>query len=239
LLAVGVLWGARTHPGLLLWAVLVFVGYTVLPLSLPSNPLWNIRTQLVPTSFVVLIAAGSAPAWMAMWRRHRRTGIAVGASLLAALAAFIVIDSKSFVTEIREQQLEWAFLDRTVSQLPRTGTLLTAVETSGRNLDAFPQFLFRRDDKSYRMVDVRRAARGEEPWPSPADDLLFYQGMYCYFAFPDEASPDPMTDVCASVHRRYAAEALAVEELDSEGYSPLIYAPGPFRIGFFRLRERS
>jgi hypothetical protein len=235
LLIVGSLWGLWRTPGLVMWVVLVFVSYTFLCLSLFDNAAYNLRSQVLPMSFLVLIAAGTASLWTALWGRHRRPALAIGTGLLALLGIAVVVESHGFVTELRDQQLEWAFLERTVPKLAERATLLTAAQIGGRNLDAFPQFLLQRDGKSFRMVDVRQAAAGEESWPPPGEDLLFYQGMFCYFAFPDEPSPVPMTPVCRAVHERYVTEPLFVTDLNTTGYSPLVYAPGPYRIGFFRL----
>jgi hypothetical protein len=66
--------------------------------------------------------------------------------------------------------------------------------------------------------------------------------MYCYFAFPDEPSPDPMTPFCRAVHEHYATEPLFVEDLRTEGYSSMRYAQGGrgvYRIGFYRLKPRT
>jgi hypothetical protein len=143
-----------------------------------------------------------------------------------------------FVGELKDQQLEWAFLERHVAELPSRGTLLTAVETGGHNLDAFPEFLLRESGRRYALVDIRRAAEGSVPWPTATGDLIFYQGMFCYFAIGDEPDPDPMTPACRAVHQRYAVEPLRVEDLHTEGYSALRYAQGGrgvYRIGFYRL----
>ena len=125
---------------------------------------------------------------------------------------------------------------------PAQGTLLTAADAGGRDLDAFPEFLLTRSGRRYALVDVRRAAEGAVPWPEPGSDLLFYQGMFCYFAFDDEPAPEPMTQPCRAVHQRYAAEPLLVEDLHTEGYSALRYAQsgrGVYRIGFYRLAPRT
>jgi hypothetical protein len=125
-----------------------------------------------------------------------------------------------------------------VPELPAQGTLITAVETGGYNLDAFPEFLLRQSGRRYALVDVRRAAEGAVPWPKPTGDLLFYQGMFCYFAVGDGPAPETMTAACRAVHERYAAEPVRVEDLHTEGYSALRYAQGGrgvYRIGFYRL----
>lgn len=239
LLVAGALWGSWRTPGLVAWSALVFVGYSFLSLSLFDNGPYNIRSQLLPMSFVVFIAAGSASLWMALWGRYRRPGLGIGACILVLFGVTMVIESRGFVTELRDQQLEWTFLERTVPKLPARGRLLAVAEVGGHSLAAFPEFLLQRDDKSFRLLDVRRAAEGKTPWPPAGEDLLFYQGMYCYFAFPDQPSPDPMTPACRAVRERYVAEPLFVTDLDTKGYSALIYAKGPYRIGFYRLRDRS
>lgn len=236
MLAVGSLWTLWRRPGLLAWVALVFFGYTVSSLALFDNPQYNLRAQLLPTSFTVLIAAGTATAWLDLFGR-RRVALAVGTALLATLAVSVTAASRGFVTELRDQQLEFAFLDRTVPQLPKRATLLTAAEVGGWRLNAFPEFLLQRDGKSFEQIDVRDTAHGSRPWPEPGRDLLYYQGMYCFFAFDDEPSPDPMTPVCRAVHDRYDLQPLFVETLDCKGYSWLRYARGPYQIGFFRLRK--
>ena len=241
LLLAGLAWGAWRTPGLLLWVAAVFFGYTLFSISLFDNPPYRLRSQLLPTSFVVLIAAGVASLWLALWGPRRRLGQASGACMLGGLATLIVLTSRGFVTELRDQQLEWAFLERTVPQLPEQATLLSAVQVGGRNLDAFPDFLLQRARKNYQMVDVRQAANGEVPWPASGENLLYYQGMFCYFAFDEDPPPDPITAPCRAVHERYVAEPLFVEELNTSGYSFLRYAgdgDGPFRIGFYRLKPR-
>jgi hypothetical protein len=238
LLAVGLAWGAWRKPGVHLWVILVFFGYTFFSLSLFDNPPYDVRSQLLPASFVVLIAAGAASVWMELWGSDRRRALALGACTLAGLGAAVVATSRGFVTELRDQQLEWAFLERTVPRLPERATLVSAVEIGGRNLDAFPAFLLTRAGKRYDKVDVRLAAAGDVAWPTPSKDLLYYQGMFCYVAFDDQPSPDPMTAPCQAVQERYVAEPLFVEDLETQGYSSLRYAGGgrgQFRIGFFRL----
>ncbi|MGH7789376.1 MAG: hypothetical protein ACRERC_21070 [Candidatus Binatia bacterium] len=237
LLAVGLAWGLWTTPGLILWLVAVFAAWVSLSLAMGTNAVFNLRTQLLPMTVVVLIAAGVAPLWMRLWRRQPWIGVATGLGLLAALAAGVVWGWRGFVVERRDQQLEWAFLERTVPRLPDRAVLLASIE-SGRHVDVFPQFLLRRDGKSYELVDVWRAADGAEPWPAPGADLLYYQGMFCYFAFPDEPSPDPMTRPCRAVHERYVLDPVFVEDLHTQGYSALRYAGDgtqPFRVGFYRL----
>jgi hypothetical protein len=235
LLVVGTLCALWHKPGLVVWVALVFVGHTFLTLSLFDNGPYNLRSQLLPTSLLMLVAAGVAPVWMSVWRRHHRLAVGLGSGALAVLGTVIVVQSHGFVTELRDQQLEWEFLARTIPQLPEQGTLLSVIEVGGRNLDAFPTFLLHREGKSYRTVDLRSALEGKIELPTPGSDLLFYRGMFCYFAFTDEPPPAPMSELCRAVHERYVAEPLFIENLDVKGYSPMIYAPGPFRIGFYRL----
>jgi hypothetical protein len=162
--------------------------------------------------------------------------------LLALSAVGVATGWRGFVAELKDQQLEWAFLERHVSELPAKGTLITAVEAGGHNLDAFPEFLLTRSGRRYALIDVRRASEGAVAWPEPTGEVIFYQGMFCYFAFGEEPAPDPMTPACRSVHERYAAEPLLVEDLRTEGYSALRYAhggQGVYRIGFYRLTPRT
>jgi hypothetical protein len=91
------------------------------------------------------------------------------------------------------------------------------------------------------MVDVRRAARGEVEWPAAdGGDLIFYQGMFCYFAFDEsEPAPDPITPACRAVLEHYELEPMMFADLDAPGYSAVVYSPGPYRIGFYRLKPRA
>jgi hypothetical protein len=241
MIVAGAAWSAMHRPGWLLWIVAVYVGFTVFALSIFDNPPWLFRAQNLPTSYLVLLGAGAVPLWTAAWRSRRRLGAIVGTALLVLSAVVVVARWRGFVGELKDQQLEWAFLERHVSHLPTQGTLITAVEAGGKNLDAFPEFLLTHSGRRYSLVDVRKAAKGTAAWPQPTGELLFYQGMFCYFAFEDEPSPDPMTPVCRAVHERYAAEPLIVEDLHTEGYSSLRYAQGGrgvYRIGFYRLTPR-
>jgi hypothetical protein len=241
MVVVGAAWAAVRRPGWLLWIAAVYVGFTVFALSIFDNPPWRLRVQNLPMSYLVLLAAGAVPVWTAAWRRHPQTGALVGIALLALSGIGVVAGWRGFVGELKDQQLEWAFLERHVAELPAQGTLITAIEAGGHNLDAFPDFLLTRSGRRYTLVDVRRAADGAEAWPETTGDLLFYQGMFCYFAFDDEPAPEPMTLPCRAVHEHYAAEPLLVEDLRTEGYSPLRYTQGGqgvYRIGFYRLTPR-
>lgn len=238
LLALGAVWSAVRAPGLLAWVALVHAGFTVFALSLFDNPPYNVRSQTLPNAFLVLIAAGCAPLWLAPWGRRRGAGLATGAAALAALAAGVVVATRDFVTELRDQQLEWEFLRRAVPQLPARATLLAAADMGGRNLNAFPEFLLRQAGKEMRLIEVRRAGADGAPWPAPDGELLFYQGMYCYFAFHDDPPPEPMAAPCLRVAEHYRLEPLLVDDLDTRGYSWLRYTNdgrGPFRVGFYRL----
>jgi hypothetical protein len=238
----GAAWWAIHRPGWLLWIVAVYVGFTVFALSIFDNPAWHLRAQNVPMSYLVLLGAGVVPLWTTAWRSRPQVGARVGTALLALGAVAVVAGWCGFVGELKDQQLEWAFLERHVREIPPEGTLLTAVEVGGHNLDSFPDFLLARSGRRYTLVDVRNAANGTVPWPEATGDLVFYQGMFCYFAFPDEPSPDPMTPFCRAVLERYAAEPLVVEDLHTEGYSALTYAHGGrgvYRIGFYRLTPRT
>jgi len=241
LLVVGLLVGLATQPGWTLWAVLVFTGFCFFSLSVFDNPTYNLRTQLLPVAFTVLIGAGVAPLWMRLWGQRRNQAARAGLALTVLLGIATVVQARSFITELRDQQLEYAFLDHSVEHLPERGRLLSAIEMGGRNLDAFPEFLLQREHKTFQLIDVRRAYAGDTDWPDAGGDLLFYQGMFCYFAFGEGEQVDPMTPPCAAVHEHYASEPLLVEDLDSRVYSQMYYARGgrgPYRIGFYRLHER-
>ncbi len=242
MLVVGAAWAAIRRPGWLLWTVAVYVGFTVFALSIFDNPPYHLRVQNLPMSYLVLLAPGAVPAWMAAWRRHRQLGAALGIAFLVVSAIAVVARWRGFVGELKDQQLEWAFLERHVPELPARGTLITSIEAGGHHLDAFPEFLLTRNGQRYALVDIRRAAEGAVAWPEPTGELLFYQGMFCYFGIDDEPAPEPMTPACRAVHEHYNAEPLLVKDLHTEGYSALRYAQGGrgvYRIGFYRLTPRT
>ncbi len=238
LIGIGLIAGIRVNFGYALWCVLTFGIYTLFSLSLFDNPPYNVRSQLLPTAFTIFLAAGVASIWMGLWQQRRVAASITGGVLLSVLCIHTLLGSKAWITELADQQLEWAFLERTVPTLPPQATLLAVTEVGGRSLDAFPELLLRRADKDYRLVDLRQAIEGNSEWPKAGPGSLFYQGMFCYFAFPTEPSPNPMTEMCAAVHRRYTLEALHITDLDTKGYSAMSYADGPYRIGFYRLLPR-
>jgi hypothetical protein len=138
----GLAYDGRRKPGYHVWVLLIFIGFTLFSLSLFDNPPYNLRSQTLPNAYLVLIAAGAASPWMAVWGSRRLLAQRLGVAVLAVIGVVVVVQARGFVTELRDQQLEWRFLERTVGLLPKRATLLTAVNIGGRNLDAFPSFSF-------------------------------------------------------------------------------------------------
>src|SRR5262249_43921608 len=168
-LAAGLVWTLWRMPGLLLWVVLVFCGFSFFSLCLGNNPSYNLRAQLLPMSFIVLIAGAAASVWMALWGRHRRWGLRLGACGLVGLGILVVLIWKSSITELHDQQLEWLFLERTVPQLPERATLLSAVEIGGGRAGAVPRvlLLWGRKKSQQRAVGGARGGRPAAPWRGP------------------------------------------------------------------------
>jgi len=236
--AVGAGWTLLRYPGLVVWAAAVATASIAFSLASGDNLPYNTRSQLLPNTLAILVAGGCGPLWLALFRERFGLAVKTGAALLSALAAVVVWRAVPFVTSVGDQQLEWSFLERSVAELPESGTLLTNVAV-GRNLDAFPDFLLRREGKSYQLVDLAAAARGDVAWPRPGPDVLFYQGMFCHADFHDAAPPDPMTEPCNEVRRRYRTRPLIETKLDAYGFSALRYAEPPFDIGFFVLEDHA
>ncbi len=237
--ALGAAWTAWKRPGAAAWLLAIVFGLPLFLLSFFDNWPSNVRLQLLANVFIVPLAAGVADAWMRGLVRWPRAAAAGGVAALAAVALGMLLPYTGFVTELRDQQLEWSFLDRTVPKLPAAGRMLAPLGIGGRDLDTFPTFLLERTGKRYAISDARAVARGKQPWPEPSADLLFYQGMYCYFAFHDEPEPEPMTAACLAVQRRYVLEPLHTELLHTKGYSSLRYSghgERPFLIGFFKVK---
>ncbi|HVM95237.1 MAG TPA: hypothetical protein VMT89_02555 [Candidatus Acidoferrales bacterium] len=241
LLVAGVLAGLnRRTIGLSSWVVVVFLTYTILSLSFFTTPVYNLRSQMLPTVLTILAASSVADVWMRSWRSLQRPAGVVGGFVLIGLGAAAVVGARPFVEKLYDQQLEWNFLRDTVPKLPQEGTLLSSIEL-GATLEMFPRFLLQQSHKDYALVDLTRVVGGLEPWPEPSETLLFYQGMFCHFAFKsEEQTPDPLSTLCSAVRLHYELEPLVVEDLTGESYAPLRYAGdgrGPFRVGFFRLKS--
>ncbi len=236
-LIAGAVWALVRQPAVLVWTVALCAGWCAFSLSSGDNPPYNVRSQLLPNSFTVLIAAGIAPLWSALWRAESVWRLRLGATLLAAAALAIWSGSRDFVGAIGDQQAEWSFLERSVPELPPQGRLLANTEL-GNTLDAFPELLLQRHGKIYEMIDLAQAQVAEVAWPEPGDDLFYYQGMFCHCAPHDAAPPAPLTPPCEAVHRRYHLSPVEVTEIDLPGFSALRYAPPPYRIGFYRLSAR-
>ena len=234
LAAAGAAWTLLRCPGLLLWVAVVAPAGIAFSLASGDNLPYNTRSQLLPNTLALLVAAGCGPLWVAAFRERIGLAVKAGATLLTVLAAVVVWRAVPFVTSVGDQQLEWSFLEQSVAELPESGTLLTSVAV-GRNLDAFPDLLLRREGKSYQLVDLAAAARGEVEWPQPGPDVLYYQGMFCHADFHDAPPPNPMTEPCNQVRRRYRTRPLRETKLDTQGFSALRYAKPPFHIGFFVL----
>ncbi len=234
LAALGAGWTLLRYPGLVVWALTVATASVAFSLSSGDNLPYNTRSQLLPNTLAILVAAGCGPLWVALFRERTELAAKAGALALGLLATVVLWRGVPFITSVGDQQLEWAFLDRSVAQLPERGTLLTNVAV-GRNLDAFPDLLLRREGKSYQLVDLAAAWRGEVVWPEPGANVIFYQGMFCHADFHDAAPPEPMTEPCNEVRRRYRTRPLIEAELDTYGFSALRYAEPPFHIGFFVL----
>jgi hypothetical protein len=113
--------------------------------------------------------------------------------------------------------------------------LLAAADVGGLSLNAFPAILLEHGGKQYELVDVHPAVRAQAAWPEPRAAVLYNQGMHCYLSLAPDEVVDPKTAACGAVHARYVLEPLFIETLDTEGYSLLRYAAGPYRIGFFRV----
>jgi hypothetical protein len=121
MLVAGAAWAAVRRPGWLLWIVAVYVGFTVFSLSLFDNPPYRLRSQTLPTSYLVLLAGGAVPVWMGAWRRHRRLGAVLGVTLLAVSAVGIVARWRGFVGELRTSSSNGRFSSATCRSCPRRG----------------------------------------------------------------------------------------------------------------------
>jgi hypothetical protein len=203
-----------------------------------------LRIQVAATPFWALLAGGVLPLLVDGTARRRKAVrlVAIGLPVLVVVAA--VVARADFISRPPEAHLEWEFLAKTIPDLPRDARILTIMRPAGRDLNQFPEVLVARAGRSdLRLLDLRATLdraenQGSKAFPPPGPGLLFYQGMYCHFAFHDEPTPDPMHERCIAVMRHYELEPLVTRTLDGPPSSELRYSgndPGPWEVGFFKV----
>lgn len=234
LLVLGGLYGLRRWPGRYAWLLGLCAAYVLIPLSAFSNRPCIYRTQMFSVLLAAIAGAGAFDLLCGLGRRRFVLPLAWG---LCALVAVEGLRSHArFVTERFDQQLEFAFLEGTVPRLPPKATLITLTDQSAGRFHAFPDFLLDRNDKRFELYDLEGPDIGDLK-SEPGRPLLFYQGMYCYYARKREPV-DPMHQRCAAIRARFAMRPLMVQTLHARGYSQLYYArggQGPYDVGFFEI----
>lgn len=239
MLAAGLLYGAWRARRQYLWLLVVAFAFVELPLSVFCNEGTMLRTALLAMMLVVIAAAG-APLLVS---------VRAGLRFVPAVAAFLGVAfaigawrNLAFVTTPTDEQQEHAFIEDTLPLLPAT-TRLIALHAPGDSTppdwhDPFPRFLLERSPariEFHQLPDVGVS----EPWPEPAPNLFFYQGMSCHFSNDRSIQPAaPLRDHCMEIRRRYAMRPLRVTNIVVPHRTNGVYFPapsGPFELGFFQI----
>lgn len=255
----GAAWMAVTRPGVLVALALPAVGLVAIAPHGHDNPQALARSQVMIQPVWAIVAGAALPALVAaanrVWRElvsRIRPNAAPGAArgfavvlglLLAAAAPVGLVHRAASVAAVPESHQEWRFLRDAIPTLPPGARVIAPASPTPRDLASFPAWLLRRlgrDDVS--VVDLRRALdaaeRGGRGLPPAAPDLLFFQGMYCHFAFENEPAPEPMHARCRAVRERYRLAPMIEADLTGPPSSLLRYAggpDGPWRVGFYRV----
>lgn len=161
--------------------------------------------------------------------------------LLVVIAGTVLLTHSEYVTAPTDATAEMEFLAGAIPQLPETAGVLAFTDSHRTEMDVFPVYmLYKLGCKDVRLIDLRACLDGREPWPEPKGDIVYYQGMACFF-FNDGTPPAPMHPRCLEVHRRYQLEPVATTDVVAQPSSEMRYSGdgnGPWTIGFYRLRAR-
>jgi len=231
LLALGIAWGVRHAPRRYLWLLLASQAWVLLAFSMfaPAGAFVE-RSQLWPAVLLCLAMGGAVDAIAA----HLQPRWVLPALLVVAGTQ---LDARlPYVTALGTQQQEWQFLVSALPQLPGHGRLLAVADRHA--LGGFPADLLARRGPDFDVIDVAEASR-TGTWPRPGADLLFYQGMFCWFAWqPRAPAPAGMQPACREVRARYRAVPMVSAWLpgpvSSAPEHATMNAKG-YEVGFFRL----
>ena len=231
LLALGLAWGLRHAPRAYLWLVLTSQAWVLLALSMfaPAGA-FVLRAQLWPAVLLCLAMAGSAELVAAWW--HPRWVLAA-----LALTAGVQLGARTaFLTGLGTQQQEWQFLLDALPRLPEHARVLAVADPKA--LDGFPADLLARKGHTFEVLDLAQVDRTGQ-WPRPAADLLFYQGMFCWFAWqPRAPAPAGLQPACRNALAHYRAAPVRLRRLpgpvSSAPEHAAVGATG-FAVGFFHL----
>ncbi|MCK6557212.1 glycosyltransferase family 39 protein [Candidatus Binatia bacterium] len=239
MLAAGMLYGAWHARRQYLWLLAVAFAFVELPLSVFCNEGTMLRTALLAMMLVAIAAAG-APLLLSVGAGWRFVPFA--AAILAVAFAAGAWRNLLFVTTPTDEQLEHAFIGETLPLLPANARLI-ALHAPGFStppdwFDPFPRFLLERSPariEFHQIPDVGVT----EPWPEPAPNLFFYQGMTCHFSNDRSIQPAaPLRDRCLDIRRHYEMRPLRVIDIPGQPRTNGVYFPGPagpFELGFFQI----
>ncbi len=235
-LALAAAWSLWRRERATLFVVLAGEACLLFSLWFFDTPVSNARTHLLGMPYFCVAAAGGAALLLELAARSRAL-VAAAALVLVAAPAHGLWQRYDYVVEELDLQLEWRFLEETIPKLPSApGLAILAVtrHVGKYYLGAFPAFLLERAGKSATLLDLHDV-NTKSAFPAPRPGLLFYQGMYCYMAYADEPAPSPWSERCRRVRERYELRPLLVTTLHTKGYSPAVYPPPPYEIGFFEI----
>jgi hypothetical protein len=232
--AIGLLWGLWKQPAVSLCLAGAAFLYTALPLAAFDNRPCIYRTQLFAATIVAVIAGG-APMLLG---RLGATWKTAGFALAGLLLVQGLWSRRQFVTQLFDQQEEFAFLEATIPNLPNGVEIVLPAREGADN--PFPDFLLERHQIRFRLREVWDGAPPDR-WPAPGPNTFFYEGMSCHSS-QGAPAPAPLTRVCEAIRDHYELKPVSVRLLDTTGYSAMLYSKPPFEVGFFEatgLKTRS
>lgn len=233
----GLAWALRHRRWLGVALLLVAAGGAHVSLTFFLNPPpYNLRTQMITLPTLLVLCGCVVPLLRERLAKIPSLARVAPAAVLVAMALWSA-SSTAWVKQLGDSQQEFDFLVRTVPKLPTgPGALLTVVggHESGGRVGMFPMHLLSRAGSELVPRALPDPTNPSAHWPPADGSTVFYQGMYCYSSFKDEPPAMPLTPRCARVHEHYVLEPIVTEEIAGPGYSPMEYAPPPYRIGFYR-----
>jgi len=240
MLALGIVYGAWRTPRRTVWLLAVAFLFIELPLSVFRNDATMLRTSLL-SMMLVTVVASSAPLLLAVPRATARA-LPLAAMALALVFAVGAWRNHGFVSAQTDEELEHAFLEEILPLLPPVAQII-ALHAPGHSappdwFDPFPRFLIERSPSKlqfHQLPDVGVSV----PWPEPAPNLFFYQGMACHFSSVLNVVPTaPLRERCLEIRDHYEMQPLRVVNIVAQRreHGTLYPGPdGPFELGLFQI----
>ena len=225
--------GLRRAPGLVLWSVGLALGLSVLLLAFYDSPGPNAERQQLLALVLLLVPAAWAVDALRPWLPPR---VALVGVLLVPVTELAI--ARPWITHTGTQQAEFAFLREMMPLLPDGASVLAPPVPM---LDALPTRWAERAHKVLHVVDVT-LHQSQGMWPADDHDLYYFQGMYCWFAWPAQTQPPPaIQPACQAVRDTYVLEPVLERHLTQTPSLPMMHAPMPpggYVVGLYRVHRK-